>query len=220
MNSINQIREVLKMELGIELRSGSLIISVGLQVVAFILIMYYGLISPGTEEWATFFWIIVCFAATSGLSRSFLPSEKSEDIYMFQLFDPVAWFLAKLLLNTVYIFLTSVFSFFLMYLVYGYMLFDVMWISVLIILASIGFSSIFTFAGAVSGAGKNSRFLLPLLALPLMIPLLMVLFFTLKLIVVPAADWSEILPGLGLLLVLDLIYCVNGTFLFKQVWGG
>lgn len=219
MKPINQIYRILKLELGIELRTGALFLSVGLQVVAFVMILYYGLVAPGAEEWATFFWLIVCFASTSALSRSFLPADKSMDIYLFQLFDPIAWFLSKTLLNTIYVFLTSVFAFFLMYLVYGYLLFDTFWLMILILLASIGFSAIFTFAGAVSGAGKNSRFLLPLLALPLLIPMLMVLFYCLKLIVMPAGELSEILPAIATLFVLDLIYCINGAFLYKQVWG-
>ena len=211
--------ELIKFELALELKARKLIVSAVAQVAAFVLVIYFGLHNPQGVEWTTFFWLITLFASMSGLSRSFLQTQKGLNLYLYQIVSSKEFFVVRTFSNFIYILLVGLSGIVLLYLFYGFVPIPFLPLLLLCLLSAIGFSAIFTFTGSIASGANNAAVLLPLLSVPLLIPLLMVLFTASDLLLIPGASIADIYPELLLLGVLDILFFLPGLLLFPQMWG-
>jgi len=216
---IKRYIELIRFELALELKARKLIVSAVAQVAAFVLVIYFGLQNPAGVEWSTFFWLITLFASMSGLSRSFLQTQKGLNLYLYQIMEPKEFFVVRTFSNFIYILFVGLSSVALLYLFYGFVPIPIFPLLILCILSAIGFSAIFTFTGAIASGANNAAVLLPLLSIPLLIPLLMVLFTASDLLLIPGETIADIYPELLLLCVLDILFFLPGLLLFQQLWG-
>lgn len=190
-----------------------------MQTFAFVLVFYYGIPHPQGQEWSIFFWLIILFASISGLSRSFLQTQKGLNLYLFQLITPKNFFLLRTFSNFIYVLFVSIFGVIILLILYGFSPIPILPLLILSIVCSLGFAAIFTFTGAIASATNNAAVLLPLLSIPLLIPLLMVVFTASNELLTANADLTNILQELALITVLDILYLLSGLFLFPHLWG-
>lgn len=209
----------LQFEFWMEIKSRNLLVSALIQALTFVLIMFQGIINPGQEEWATFFWIIALFAALSGLSRTFIQQNNGLNLYLFQLVKATDYFIVRSFSNFLYITTLSLLTLGFLWLFYGYLPVHFAYFTLLILLSAVGFSAIFTFTGVIASNSKNAGVMLPLLAIPLLMPLLLLLFKTTEILTQQTVGFADIFQELTIILILDLFYFLPGLFLFPLLWG-
>lgn len=205
--------------MSLEFKSRRLLLTAGIQSMSFVLIFFHGLNNPSGPEWDTFFWLMVLFSSIAGLSRSFLLNKSGLNVYLFQLIRPNVFYLLRCISNFVYIFFLSLFTLLLLWLFYGFMPFAWLDIILILLISSLGFSAIFTFSGAIASESNQASVLLPLLSIPLLIPIIMVLFALCNKIIANQSGVDSYTLDLMLLLLLDVLYFLPGMFLFKHMWG-
>jgi heme exporter protein B len=219
LKMIKRYSKLILIELVSELKSGNIILTAGIQASAFVLILFYGLVNPIGEDWVAFFWLITLFAAVSGLNRSFIQANKGLSLYLFQLYSAKDYFIIRWVLNVVFIVTVNLLTYFLLLLFYGFSPVSALPFMVLLILGSVGFAAIFTFTGSIASLSKNALVLLPILSIPLIIPLIMILFKASGILLEPGAGMSDIIIELALVLVLNTLYTLPGLLLFNNLWG-
>lgn len=190
-----------------------------LQAVTFVLVFYYGMQHPDGIAWLVFYWLLILFASISGLSRSFLHARKGLQLYLYQTVSPADFFVVRTLSNFVYITLIGSSGLALLWLFYGFSPVSLPALFVLTLLCSLGFASIFTFTGLLASSSSNAGVLLPLLSVPLLIPMLIVLFTACDTLLQPHSQLSSIIWETSLLAVLNVLYFLPGYFLFPLLWG-
>ncbi len=219
MKTLENYTKWLSLEISLELNSRRLILTSVMQAFAFVLVFYYGIEHPQGQDWSVFYWLITLMASVSGLSRSFLQTQKGLNLYIYQIIAPKDFFVLRTFSNFIYILMVSLFGAIFLILLYGFTPIPLLPLFTLSIVCSLGFAAIFTFTGAIASASNNAAVLLPLLSIPLLIPLLMVVFTASNELLTANADLTNILQEFALITVLDILYLFSGLFLFPHLWG-
>ncbi len=170
---------------------------------------------------AGFTWIVVLFAGLIGFARTFQVEREDGaiDALLLLPLDRAAVFASKAVANLAYVGLVQ-----LLVLPLVVLMFDVSvgsrWISLLAIaaLADIGFVAIGTLLAAVAAQTRSSELMLPILALPTLVPLFIAageltadVYAGGSLADVAARGWF------ALLVAFDIVYVTLGAVLFDQV---
>jgi heme exporter protein B len=219
LNNKGNYKALFRYEWALEKNARKLLPTSLMQAVTFVLVFYYGMQHPEGIAWLVFYWLLILFASLSGLSRSFLHVRKGLQLYLFQTVKPTSFFVVRTLSNFIYIFLIGLTGLSLLYLFYGFTPVPIAPLSLLTLLAALGFASLFTFTGLLASTSSNAGVLLPLLSIPLLIPLLMVLFTASEALLQPDAGLGAIVNETLLLAILNILYFLPGYFLFPLLWG-
>lgn len=217
LKSVKKYLNWFRLEISLELTTRKLMMSSTIQSAAFVLLMFQGIMDPVSETWITFFWLIILFASISGLYRSFLSNTRSTQLYLYQLFTPFDYYILRVVTNFIYIVVLSVLCLILLWVFYGSIPVSIPGFMLLILAGSLGFAALFTFTGALASTSQSAGVLLPLLSIPLLIPLLMILFTATKQLVI-GSEQDPITLELLLIFALDLLYLLPGLFLFPHLW--
>jgi heme exporter protein B len=214
------LREVIylfKKELMLEWRQKYTISGILLYVSATIFIVYMAAPRVTPANWNVLFWIIALFAAVNAVLKSFVHEGGNRQLYFYQLASPLSVIVAKIAYNfllLLFILLLSftLFSFFTENPVKENGLFFI-----ILLLASLGFSLIFTFISAISGKTGSNATLLAILGFPVVIP-------TLSVLIKLSANALRLMTDttynkdLIILVCMDLILVVVVSILFPYLW--
>ncbi|MDO8461965.1 MAG: heme exporter protein CcmB [Deltaproteobacteria bacterium] len=154
------------------------------------------------------FWLTLFFASTLSLEHSF-QKEREEGRWEGLLIlgiDPRALFLGKLLGNLLFISLLQLFLLPLMAVLYDIQL---SWtLGTVLVLGSLGLSTLGTFYSALTASLREGQFLLPLLLYPMLVPLLLASVKVTELVL--ARDlFGQQVAWLKLLIVFDIIFLLG-----------
>lgn len=188
-----------------------------LYVSATIFIVYMATPRVTPDNWNVLFWIIALFAAVNAVLKSFVNEGGNRQLYFYQLASPLAVIIAKILYNFLllqFILLLSftLFSFFTENPVKENLLFFT-----ILLLASLGFSLVFTFISAISGKTGSNATLMAILGFPVVIP-------TLSVLIKLSANALRLMTDttynkdLMILVCMDLILIVVISILFPYLW--
>jgi heme exporter protein B len=175
---VNSVLAVFVKDLKSELRNRYALNSLLMFVIITISIILFaiGLENVSNYVLAGLLWIIIFFAATSGLSRTFVSEEeRGTNIALKLTANPGTIYLGKLLFNLVLMLSLSIFVsvcymlFMKDFMVKNYMIF---WVT--IIMGSVGLASASTIIGAIITKANNKGTLYPVLSFPILLPLLMI----------------------------------------------
>lgn len=164
-------------------------------------------------------WVVMFFAAMSGLSRSFVSEEERGTTMTLQLIaSPPAVYAGKLLFNMVLTMLLNVF------IVLLFLLFipefspqqqDLFWM--VILLGGIAVSSATTIIAAIIARANTKGTLFPVLSFPILLPLLMAGISATK-ISMDDKTWVNVWPDLQILGSYIVVVITASVLLFEYVW--
>ncbi|MFK7934287.1 MAG: heme exporter protein CcmB [Saprospiraceae bacterium] len=175
MNLAAQVYFLLQKEWRLEWRQKYAISGILLYVFSTVFIVYTAIIQVQPNVWNPLFWIIVLFTSVNAVVKSFVQESGNRELYYYQLVDPVAIILSKILYNSLLLFVLSLLSWAIFSLVTINPVKDTGLFFAALLLGGIGFSITLTFVSAISAKANNSATLLAILGFPLVIPILLTL---------------------------------------------
>ncbi|MBK8444363.1 MAG: heme exporter protein CcmB [Sphingobacteriales bacterium] len=189
-----------------------------LYVSSSVFLVYMAFLQMKATTWMTVLWIILLFAAANAVAKSFVQEHAARQLYYYTLLHPEAVIISKmvyntLLLGTIAALGVSVYSLFLGFPV------QQPWVFVAAIaLGALSFSLTFTLVAAIAAkAGGNSSILMPILAFPIIIPLLSLLIALSTAAVSPETDLNYS-KNLSILLAINVILFSLSFILFPYLW--
>jgi heme exporter protein B len=211
---------VLWKDLQAELRSRELVGSMGLFALLSILIFSFALELDRiarTESVSGVLWVTVVFASVLGLNRS-LAMERDQGNLDALLLAPVertAIFFGKLIGNFLFTLVVGLILILLMTVLYNLTL-TRLWLVLVLVLGTLGFSTIGTLLATMTVQTRARESLLPIVMMPVALPLLLsaVRATTGILNDAPQDDW---LAWVQILAILNLIYMTMSFLLFEYV---
>ncbi len=217
-----EILALLKKDFVLELRERNAINSVLLYAVSAVFVCYLGFgpraaLTPAT--WNVLLWIILLFAAFSGVSRCF--DRETGDAYFFYyvLASPEALILSKIIYNTVVLCLTAFLALAVYVLVMGSPVQDIPLFAFVVLLGSAGFSAALTLVAGITAKAGSNLTLMAVLGFPVVLPILLMVIKASKNAMdglARSASYDELLT----IFALDLIVATVSFFLFPYLWRG
>lgn len=185
--------------------------------VVFIICKSFGEISP--RLWGTMLWVVTIFAGVNAIVKSFVQEEASTYMYYYATVHPLENLIAKLIYNT--IFLLGLIAVIVVSLILfaGNPIKDWTLLLQAILLGGTGMSIVFTFVSSISGAAGQSSTVMSILALPLVLPILLLLIKTTSVALRLIQD-SAIGKDLVMLAGIDVVVLGAVIVLYPIVWRG
>ncbi len=175
--------------------------------------------SPSQEVLSGTLWIVIFFSAMSGLSRTFIAEEERGTSLLLRLITTAnSVLVGKLIYNILLILFLSVFIS-LMYLLllkeFVVVSFGIFWTTVF--LGSVGLGSASTILAAIIAKANTKGTLFPVLAFPVLLPLLLTCINATKLST-EGAFFLEALQEFQILISFTVVMVTASVLLFDFVW--
>ncbi len=217
---ISAVLAVLWKDLQVELRSRELVGSMGLFALLSILIFSFALELDRiarTESVSGVLWVTVVYASVLGLNRS-LAMERDQgnlDALLLAPVDRTAIYFGKLIGNFIFTLVVGLTLILLMTVLYNLTL-TRLWLIVVLVLGTLGFSTVGTLLATMTVQTRARESLLPIVMMPVALPLLLsaVRASTGILNETPQEDW---LAWVQILAVLNVVYMTMSFLLFEYV---
>lgn len=164
-------------------------------------------------------WVVIFFAAMSGLSRTFVMEEERGTTVTLQLLaTPSAVYFGKLLFNLVLIMGINVVTV-LLYagFINGFVIRTVSIFLTTIVLGSIGFAAAATIIAAIIARANTKGTLYPVLSFPILLPLLLTVINATRL-ASEGSFFSEALGEFQILISYIVVVIVVSYMLFEYIW--
>jgi heme exporter protein B len=163
-------------------------------------------------------WIIILFAAMTGMMRSFVHETEKKTWDLLQLNAAATdVYVGKLLYNFLFLLILHIFTFF-----FYMVMMDMTIISPGILIASVlfgaaGLASVTTLTSAMIAKADRKGAVFSVLCIPLLVPLLLILARTTRIALVDGPDGSEI-NDLAALIGYCGVTITTGVLLFDYIW--
>jgi len=167
--------------------------------------------------WNALFWIIILFASTNAVSKSFIQENPGRLLYLYTLASPQAIIISKIIYNVVLVTILSLITYVFYSLFIGNLVTNQFLFISIIILGSFGFSSVLTFVSAIASKTNNNVTLMAILSFPILMPLILTLLKVSK-NAVDGLDPSISYKYLGVLLFINIIVTALSYLLFPYIW--
>ena len=219
MQFLKELGTLFRKELTLEWRQKYAISGILLYVLSTVFIVYSS-ISDALEPsvWNMLFWIIFLFASVNAIVKSFQQESSGRQLYYYQLANPAAILVSKLLYNFLLLLVLSILSFMAFSLVAGNMLLESLPFYLALLLGSLGFSITFTFISAISSKTSNSATLMAILGFPLVIPILMTLINLASKAITQGPMKASYQGDILSLVAIDLLLIAAALILFPYLW--
>lgn len=172
---------------------------------------------PEARTWNALFWLTQLFVSVNSVAKSFLQEHQSRFRYYYTLVKPVTFLLAKMTYSILLMFIMSLVSLLLYYIMLGWPLSQSGLFIVIALTGSISLSTVFTFLSAIAARAHQNSALMAILGFPLVTPVLMIL----SKLALKALE-PVFFPGwwnLALVLIgLDVLVLMLGVILFPFLW--
>lgn len=163
-------------------------------------------------------WIIILFAAMTGMMRSFVQETEKKTWILLQLHaEPSSVFIGKLTYNFLFLLLLHIFTFFFYLLMMDLPVINPLFFVSSVLLGALGLASVTTLTSAMIAQADRKGAVFSVLCIPLLVPLLLILTRTTKIALVDGTDgseWNDFAALVG--------YCgatiATGVLLFDYIW--
>lgn len=172
MQLLAEIIHLIKKEILLEWRQKYAIGGILLYVVSTVFIVFIVSIDIPNAVWNILYWIIILFASVNAVVKSFVQENSNRQLYYFQLAQPLAIILSKIIYNIFLLLLLSLLTYGAMIIFYENPVKNILLFLAILFLGSIGFSITLTFVSAIASKADNSATLMAVLSFPLIIPIL------------------------------------------------
>jgi len=180
--------------------------------------MALGLMTPDTDLMAALFWVILFFAAMSGLAQVFIKEEEAGTALILKLStEGLVIFFGKLIFNLLLLAVLSVLivPLFIILLKVTPQNWTVFLIG--LALGDIGLAGATTIIAAIVAKATVKGALFTVLSFPILLPLLMAVIDITK-VAFGGGDFGDISTGLQLLVAYDVVMVTVSVMLFDFVW--
>jgi heme exporter protein B len=215
---ISQLQTLVSKEFKIEFRNKVSITTLLVYLISTVYVCYqaFGTITV-VNTWNSLFWIIVIFGATTSSARIFTEESKKQQLFYYNLVNPSALILSKIIYNGI-ITLGLSFSAFLIFSIFiGNIVSDYLMFLTVLFLGNWGISNIMVFISGIASKTGNQSGLSATLGLPLIIPVLLSVVKTGKM-ALDGLDRALFYKYFVVLIMLNLICVVLAIILFPYLW--
>lgn len=218
---IRQAIAIFAKDLKSELRTRYAINALLMFVVVTLAVIMFSLVGESLSPGALtgMLWVVMFFAAMSGLSRSFVAEEERGTTMTLQLLaSPMSVYLGKLLFNLLLVVALNVFIVLLFLLVMDQFTVaqpDLFW--TVILLGSVGIAAATAIIAAIIAKANTKGTLFPVLSFPVLLPLLMAGITATK-VAVEEPTWDNAWPELQMLVSYIVVVVTVSFLLFDFVW--
>lgn len=217
MNLFKETAFLLRKEFKLEWRQKYAISGILLYVLSTVFIVYISFQRVSPQLWNVLFWIIMLFASINAVVKSFVQESGHRQLYYYQLANPIAILLSKMLYNASLLLLLGLLTFAALSFIAGNPVEEAGIFALALFLGSLGFSITFTFVSAIAAKADNSSTLMAILSFPVVIPILLLLV-NLSAHAIGLLQGTMISRDIMLLASVDLILVALGLVLFPYLW--
>jgi len=215
--NVSHIFTLIKKDFTIDVRQKYAVAGVLLFAVGSAFIIYRTFPQVNAQTWNVLLWIITMYAGINAVSKSFTQEAKQTYFYYYSLVSPEEVVLAKLIYNVFYILalvgvIVFAFTVFLTNPIKDYQLF----LSGLV-LGVLGMATVLTFVSAVAGTNGENATLMSVLALPLMLPSVMLMVKVTAVAMGLITD-TDVDTDLLMLAGVDLLLISLVLIIFPTLW--
>lgn len=213
-----QLYELIKKEFILEFRQKASLGGVLIYVVATIFISalsFNKIIAPNI--WNALFWIIFLFSAITICGKSFARETAGVSLNNYLNYKPLVFISSKLIYNFLFLFFVSLLTLFFYSWFVGYLIDNFALFILVLLLASLGFSSVLTLMSAIASKAENNFTLVSILSFPVLIPVL-VLVLRIGKQAIDGLNWSVSYDFLMILTGINVISVVLSILLFPYLW--
>ena len=222
MSALAVVRELLWKDLVLELRTREILTAMTVFAMLVAVVFSFAF-SPSPQDALRLLpgmlWVTLAFASTLGLSRSFVLERDQQCLEALRLypFDPGLIYAGKLLSNLLALLAVEALLLPALAVIAGVNLLPHLGpLTAVLLLGSVGLVAAGTIFSAMSVSTRIREVLLPVLLFPLTSPVLISgVRATLHLLA--GRPWTEVLPGVRLLAVFDIVFVVIGYLVFEYV---
>lgn len=215
---ISQINALLWKEFVLEFRNRNALNGIILYVFSTIFIVYQSFrVVPDIPVWNALLWIIILFSSVNAVNKTFQNDATGRQYYLYLLADPVAIILSKITYNVILLSFLSLVSAVFYGLVLGNPIHQYGNFMLVLLLGSIGLSSLLTMISAISSKSGNALGMVAVLGFPVMIPLIITIIKASKGVVdgLPFTTYSKYLLTMA---GLDVLVIALSVILFPYLW--
>ncbi len=163
-------------------------------------------------------WIIILFAAMTGMMRSFLQETDKKTWPLLQLHASATdVYLGKLTYNFLFLLLLHLFTFFFYMIMMNLSIVSGFYLIASILFGALGLSSVTTLTSAMIAQADRKGALFSVLCIPLLVPLLLILTRTTRFAIVEGPDPSAVNDLLALVGFCG-VTITTGLLLFDYIW--
>lgn len=163
-------------------------------------------------------WIIILFAAMTGMMRSFLQETDKKTWPLLQLHASATdVYLGKLTYNFLFLLLLHLFTFFFYMIMMNLTIVNGFYLTASIFFGALGLSSVTTLTSAMIAQADRKGALFSVLCIPLLVPLLLILTRTTRFAIVEGPDPSA-MNDLMALVGFCGVTITTGLLLFDYIW--
>src|SRR6201996_5220347 len=208
---------LVKKDLLMEWRQKHTLFGVLLYVGATVFVIYMMSGQPEAKIWNALFWLTQLFVAVNSVAKSFLQEHPNRFRYYYTLVRPSTFLLAKMTYSIILMFIMSLLSLLLYYVMLGWPLQQSGLFILITMIGSLSLSAVFTFLSAIAARAQQNSALMAILGFPIVTPVLMILSkLAIKALspVYVEGWWNLAL----ILLALDVLVIILGIILFPFLW--
>lgn len=215
---MGKILRILQKDIQIELRQRHAIASIFLFAVTCGYIVYrtFGL-DISAQVWNIMLWILVLFSGINAVLKSFVQERKEVYLYYYTLFSAEDVLIAKLIYNTLFITILGSILYFIFIILLGNPIEDSSLFFTGSIAGVVGISAIFTFISSIAKSQNSGGPLMAILALPLVIPILMLLIRITSVSIGLMTD-TEIYRDVIMIVGIDILMIGIMLIIFPTLW--
>lgn len=214
---VKHVIAIIKKDFDIEVRQKYAVAGTFLFAITTAYIIYKSFGEVVGMVWNVLAWIVVLFAGLNAIVKSFVQERKETYLYYYTLFGPLEVIVAKLIYNFLFTFFISLTVIGTFTVLLGNPVKDHSLFFQALVLGVLGISSVFTFVSSVSGTGSASSTLMSILALPLILPSILILERTTAVAMRLIQD-SAVAEDLLILAGIDLLLIGMILLVFPGLW--
>lgn len=208
---------LLHKEFTLEFRQKYAISGILLYVLSTVFIVYFSLKELPGAVWSAMYWVIILFASTNAMVKSFVQENSQRALYYYTLTHPTAILFSKIIYNFLLLLVLSLLTFGTFSVLTGQPVKEIPLFLLTITLGSLGFSITLTFIAAIAAKASNGATLMAILGFPVVIPILLVVIrMTLKSL--RLIQETSHISDITSLLAIDVILLALGYLLFPFLW--
>lgn len=212
---------VFEKDVRLELRSRYAINMLLMFVIASLLLMLFAVgqepLSRRVES--ALLWIVILFAASIGLGRSFLSEEERGTVLLLQLNTlPSMVYAGKFLFNFLLVVLLNLVAVVVLIILLGMRVTEPALLTLVVLLGSLGLAGAMTLLAAMIARSASHGPLLPVLAFPVLVPLLMSVVSATRHALTGEAAWRLASDELTTLVAYAGVVITASVLLFDFVW--
>lgn len=214
---MQQFLVLLRHEVLLEWRQRNALGGILLYVVSTVFVSYMTFKAIPALSWIALYWVMLLFAATNAIAKSFMQLAQGRMLYYYTLVKPAQFLLAKMVYNLILLSAIQLLTMLVMAVLVGNPLQDSGWFLVTGWVGIVGLSVILTLVSAIAQKASNQSTLMAVLSFPVVIPVLVLVIRMSK----QALDGLDRSLGFNWLLnlaAIDILVIAVAVLLFPYLW--